>query len=796
MRQRVNRTRLILLLAGGAALVTCALAITLALRARAPIAEPSAPTAEDPAQVAAAPVVKALAAAFVGRSTCVECHQSQVADWTNSHHDLAMQEPTAQTVRGDFNNSSFTYHDVTTTFFKDGEKYRVRTDGPDGKLHEYPVAYTFGVAPLQQYLIEYSGGRYQALNVCWDTRPAEQGGQRWFHLYPDENVTAQDILHWTGPYQNWNHMCAECHSTNVRKNYDQATDTFNTSWSEIDVSCESCHGPASNHVTWARRNASTRYKEPPPPGTASGFLARLREETPGMWVPDPQTGIAKRDHPRTSHVETQTCARCHSRRGTFSEDVVPGQHPSDTHRLALLEPTLYEADGQIKDEVYEYGSFLQSRMYAAGVSCTDCHNPHTLKTAPGNNACARCHTPEKFDTPQHHFHTPGAKGSSCVDCHMPTRNYMVVHARHDHSLKVPRPDLTVSLGTPNACNTCHQDRTPQWAADEIQKRSPGKPRRPQFAEALAPARRGLPGSDALLARLLADTTQPAIARATAAQMLAGARDPAPLIAALRDPEVLIRAAAVNAIMAPDGPTLTNLIGPLMSDPIRQIRMDAARRLAAAPESILSPSLLAARQRAMDEFVAAQALDADRAEARLTMGALYAEEGDAQAAEVQYRAAMRLSPRFPPAYVNLADLYRQLGREPEAIRTLRDGLALCSDSADIPHALGLALVRTDKLGEALVYLEQASTRAPDVTRYAYVYGVALESAGPKGRGIDVLKQAHERHPADTEVLSALVEYCHDAGKLEEAITYAQRLAALLPGDASAQALLDRLTAQRR
>lgn len=810
----------VILLAVFILLIGCiALAVWYGPRSRAP-----APYSRE-AQQADAHVATAESGEkpiYVGRAACASCHQSEDAQWRGSHHDLAMQEATPATVLGDFNNATFTYHNVTTTFYREGDQFLVRTDGPDGQLHEYRVAYTFGIDPLQQYLVEMPGGtggvggaggsgRYQALNICWDTRPRENGsraggggrngkgeGQRWFHLYPNENITSDDILHWTGPYQNWNHMCAECHSTNVHKNYDPAADTFNTTWSELDVSCEACHGPGSNHVAWARSggaeapasNDNTHATTP-----SKGLVARLREDTPGFWLPDPTTGIAKRDRPRTSHAEIETCARCHSRRAAFSEDAMPGRPPADTHRLALLEPALYEADGQILDEDYEYGSFVQSRMHAAGVTCSDCHNPHSLKPAPGNASCARCHAPDRFDTAEHHFHAPGGKGSACVECHMPTRTYMVVHERHDHSMRVPRPDLTVSIGTPNACNGCHADQTPQWAADEIARRTPGKSKRPHFGEAIAAGRRGLPEADALLVRLLADAAQPAIARATAAQMLAESADQRPLIAALADPSPIVRAAAAGALNAPTLADLARPLVPLLNDPVRQVRMDVARRLVSLPDSQLSQAQRSDREGAMREYLAALSLDADRAEARLNLGALHAERGDPVAAEREYLAARRLSPHFPGTYVNLADLYRQLGRDDEAIRLLREGSAQAPESADLPHAMGLALVRAQRLDEALPQLERAATLAPDVTRYSYVYGVALETAGPPGRGIDVLKKAHDRRPNDAEVLSALVAYRRLSGHLDDAMTYAARLAALHPNDPSVRAMLDQLKAER-
>ncbi|HHH43504.1 MAG TPA: hypothetical protein ENK49_05140, partial [Gammaproteobacteria bacterium] len=194
-------------------------------------------------------------AEFVGRPVCTACHTEQAVQWSGSNHDQAMQLATSHTVLGNFDNATFTNFGVTSSFFKKNGRFMVRTVGPDGKLKDYEIKYTFGVEPLQQYLVEFPGGRLQALSLAWDTRSKQQGGQRWFHLYPDENIAYDDELHWTRPSQNWNSMCAECHSTNLEKNYDPVTRTFATSWSEIDVSCEACHGPGSNHVRWAEHKS-------------------------------------------------------------------------------------------------------------------------------------------------------------------------------------------------------------------------------------------------------------------------------------------------------------------------------------------------------------------------------------------------------------------------------------------------------------------------------------------------------------------------------------------------------------
>lgn len=744
----------------------------------------------DPAPAAElAAARRARAATYVGRAACAECHATEDKLWQGSHHDLAMQPATAETVLGNFNGATYDYHGTVSTFAKRDGKYFVQTDGPDGKLQDFEIAYTFGVYPLQQYLIAFPGGRYQALNVCWDTRPKEAGGQRWFHLYPDEDVTHDDILHWTGPYQNWNHMCAECHSTSVCKGYDAASDSFRTSYSEIDVSCEACHGPGSAHVAWARAAEAAGVEKPT--GDPE-LVVRFQEAQAATWTIDPATGLAKREPPRTSHAEIETCARCHSRRGWFHEEVLPGGPLEDTHRPALLEETLYEYDGQIKDEVYEYASFLQSKMYAAGVTCSDCHEPHSLKTLGGNTTCARCHLATKFDTPEHHFHKAGEAGSACVECHAPTRNYMVVHARHDHSFRVPRPDLTLKLGVPNACSQCHADKSTQWAAEAALKWwGPKKPAEPHYGQALAAGHGRVPRYENALAGLLGDGKQATPVRATAAMLLGGsdrAVATAALRTALQDPAPLVRAAAVSALRRDDAATLVRLAAPLLSDPVRQVRIDAARALAGVPETALNGQQRAARDEALAEYRAAQLVDADRPEAHLNLGALHVERGEFAEAEREYQTALRLSPRFPAAYVNLGDLYRMLEREGECVQVLRDGLRMAPDSADLAHALGLALVRQQRGGEALPLLKQAMERAPRNARYAYVYGVGLYGAGDAEGGLRVLREAQGRFSGDAEVLGALVAYSAERGLWDDALRYADKLEALRPDDPQVQGLV--------
>src|SRR5215813_10141464 len=342
---------------------------------------------------------------FAGSEVCASCHQTEDKLWHSSQHERAMAHATDKSVLGDFNDVSFKYFDVTSRFFRKDGNFFVETDGPDGKLASYQVKYTFGLDPLQQYLIEFPDGRLQALSIAWDSRPKDKGGQRWFHLYPTENIKHNDVLHWTKLNQNWNFMCAGCHSTGVHKNYDAATDRFATNWAEISVGCEACHGQGSRHVAWARAKQSW-WPFGKTEDRTKGLPVQLDERRDVVWRIDPRTGNAARNFtPALVRREVETCGLCHARRSEFSEDWTPGRSLSDTHVVSPLRRGLYHADGQMLDEVYNYGSFKQSKMFAAGVTCSDCHEPHGAKLrAPGDGVCLQCHAADKYAAATHHHH--------------------------------------------------------------------------------------------------------------------------------------------------------------------------------------------------------------------------------------------------------------------------------------------------------------------------------------------------------------------------------------------------------
>nr|WP_233998980.1 tetratricopeptide repeat protein [Microbulbifer pacificus] len=684
-----------------------------------------------------------------------------------------MKTPGPDTVVGNFDNATFDYFGTESTFYQRDGKYFVRTDGPEGKLQEFPIAYTFGVYPLQQYLIAFPGGRLQVLSLSWDSRPKEEGGQRWFHLYPDEEIKAGDPLHWTGINQNWNFQCADCHSTNLHKNYHQASQTFATQWSEINVGCESCHGPGAPHVTWAGLSEAARKAEP-----GRGLDISYAERLNARWEMNAERGIAHLavGSRAQTQKEISVCAQCHSRRGTQFPGVRPQDEFLDYFHPALLSENLYHADGQIDDEVYVWGSFLQSKMHGAGVTCSNCHNPHSLKTrTEGNGLCAQCHLPSKFDTAEHHLHPVGSDGAQCVNCHMPAKTYMQVDARRDHSFRVPRPDLSEKVGSPNACIGCHTEKSNQWAADILKKKF-GAPD-PHYGEVIYAARIGAPGADQALQTLAMDKTQPDIVRATAVSLLPRylSRQSAQLLQIIAQGDnALMHLGLAQALDQVPQQVRPALAIPLLYEDERVTASLAANAIAGAPMDAYPEEVGRRFHTALADYEISAAFNGDRPESLVNLAGLRGREGDRVAAEALLEEAIQLAPYYVPAVINLADLYRSSGREKESEILLRNALEGAVDKAPLQHALGLSLVRQQRLPDALGFLREAADSQNAPPRYAYVYGVALHSMGEPDAAIAYQKAALKRFPGNPEVLQLLISLNREQGNTEDAQYYEKQL----------------------
>jgi len=804
-------------------------------------------------------------ATYAGQGKCIQCHQPQHRRWHGSHHDQAMDLATPETVLANF-DQQFNYHGIDSKFTREGDKFFVETDGPDGELQKYPVKYTFGVEPLQQYMVEMEKGRVQVLPFAWDTV-----NKRWFHIYQDDPrpIRHDDPLHWTRPGQNWNHVCADCHSTNLQKNYDNETDSFKTTWSEIDVSCEACHGPGSLHIEIAEKKWLFWDRH-------HGYgLAKLKGEDP------------------TAQLET--CARCHSHRSSIYPDYHAGRRLLDHYIPALLDGGLYHLDGQINQEVYVHGSFQQSRMFREGVRCTDCHDPHSTKIKfQGNKLCSQCHEPVKFDTPSHHHHKVGGTGSLCVECHMPAKKYMVVDARRDHSLRVPRPDLSLKLGTPNACTGCHLDPNKSGPWDDYPKRLEaahggndeakkelreldrwsservrawfGEKRRnpPHYALTLAAAIRGELEDGApqkedrreelneIAARLVKLAKQRKdvgpIVRASAISRFGGYLSPSQMTnieaankTALKDGDASVRLAATHNLMVFYGASTSDIWNfgklnrqerqtivarsfvplrefalPLLEDPVRAVRFEAARALATVPKEFFQTEEQQRIRHVLSELKLGYLDSGDRAPAQLMLAQLYASHRRLEDAEQAYRTALSRQDSYIPARTGLADLYLYQEKYAEAEKLLRGALEFAKEivsdprgeeqQAELHYRLGLLLRAANKpLLQTVKELAKAIALDPKHAQARFVYATAQRDLDDWDAAERHYRLVYERVPTSKQYLDGLVSlykqrierYINQRPpRWSKALFYAKKSVKLMPGNAAFQRKLREIQRELR
>lgn len=653
-------------------------------------------------------------AGFVGSSTCISCHKKEYDLWKGSDHELAMKPADSLTVLGDFDNIKFTSKGITSRFYHTENGYFVNTIGEDGKKHDYKIRYTFGVFPLQQYIVELEEGDYHCLLTAWDSK-----SKKWFDFQPDLKLKHDEWMNWTGGSMRWNNMCAECHSTNLHKNFDPQKKTYHTTFSEINVSCEACHGPASRHVAY--------YKDSIKEGTA-----------PHLYM----------DTSMKPEEVVDKCARCHSRRAEITKFFDYKGDFLDHYVPELPEYPVYEKDGQIKDEDYVYTSFLQSKMYNSGVSCVDCHDVHKAKTKKeGNDLCLSCHD-AKYGTAEHHFHEVGTEAGLCVNCHMTGKTYMGNDFRRDHSFRIPRPDQSVVYGTPNACNKCHTDKSAKWAADIIKKRY-GPDREDHFSNYLLA---GQAGDILALKHLMEHTEYPDIARATAlrfyGRQVASEDDVAFLKRFLKDSSALVRNEAVSTFENLQYKDVASYIEDLLSDPKRAVRVSSARYLTLLK---IPPVDNSDFEKARKEYLDFLEVNADFPSGQNQIAVYNEAKGNVQQAVKAYRRALEIDDNYNAARMNLAFLMYMQGNTIEAEKLYKKVVETEPEFAQAYYMLGLLYNETNRKDDAMRFLGKACEMDSSGSRPCYNYAILLQENKEYQKSLEVINHALSTFPGDEQLL---------------------------------------------
>ncbi len=697
-------------------------------------------------------------AGYAGSESCRKCHAAEFEKWHGSNHGLAERNISAEMDHQAFSPKQTLAHDKESSeVFLDADGLaKILTTGLDKRSHVYQPVRVIGNNPLRQFLIPAPGGRLQACDVTLDPVKNE-----WFSVTGGDGRQPGDWGHWTGQGMNWNAMCAACHNTRLRKNYEPRTNSYHTTMAEMSVGCESCHGPMKDHVEWQKKPPVGKPKDP----TARRF---------------------SRDQ------MLETCAACHARRGEITGDLIPGESFYDHFSLTVADETdTYHPDGQVRDEDYEYSSFLSSRMQAAGVRCVDCHDPHTGKRlAPGNQLCMNCHAGGRADFSKapvidpvaHSHHGSDSTGNQCTSCHMPVTNYMQLHGRHDHSFSIPDPRLTKEAGVPNACSRCHADKDADWAIGAYQSFYGEKPDRPSRSRALlvASARRGEPAARTGLIQLLASAEVPAW-KATACHLLARwVNDPVvttALLGQISNESPLVREAAVRTLgESAKNERTSRALQPLLEDPARAVRVAAAWALC---------ETLDLNSRAGRELVHMLDLNADQPLGRMQLGQFAMRRGDPAAAIRQIRKAIEWDPNSPPFHHDLAVLLSTAGDSQGAVKELREAIRLDPENAAYFYMLALALNEVGSSRESTAALEKTVQLDPGYARAWYNLGLARSGANQPQEAIAALRRGEAADPGDAEIPYARATIHARLGQKQEAIAAATRALEIRPDFAEAR-----------
>lgn len=697
---------------------------------------------------------------YVGDKSCIKCHTNEHHQWKQSDHYMSMLPANDSTVVGNFNNVTFTADKITSRFYRKGSKFFINTEGSDGKNHDFEVKYIFGYKPLQQYLVSFPGGRMQVPRLSWDVNK-----KRWFNQYAGQEIPSHDWLHWTGNAQNWNTMCASCHSTNLHKNYDTKTDTYKTSYSVINVSCESCHGAGQKHLKYIN---------------GSGY--KSGEKTAGSFI--------KLTKNSGQLEQLNTCAPCHARTSEINSAHMDSNEIMDNYIPQIPDTEFFHADGQIDDEDYIYTSFLQSKMHSKGVKCSDCHNPHSVKLKRINNqTCLKCHIPKKYDTAKHTFHIQGAIGSLCVNCHMPGKLYMGNDLRHDHSFRVPRPDLSVKYGTPNACSNCHKDKSAKALADVIVKWY-GPNRIYHFSDDLIPGSRLDADSEPHLIKLINTETTPNIIKATAAFYLSSFQTQASLKTLLsclqyKDAQVRYRALRSLANFAPNN--WIEKAGPLLSDKVRAVRLAAADLFVTLPKNQIPNQYVSAFEIAQNELVSSLQYQTDFSVGNIMLADYYLKIQDYENAESFYLKGLKKDSKMNYALLNLSSLYNAAGKNEASLNVLQKALKNDPNNEQIYYNLALLHNEMNNIAAAEASFAKAVTLKSQNPRVYYNYGLLLSANKRNKEAEAVILKGISINPDTPDLYYALAFVYIQTGNKAKAQQSALQLKQLDPNNPKYQEL---------
>ncbi len=548
-----------------------------------------------------------------------------------------------------------------------GGEFQMR-DTATGKI--YTVAGVIGRKPLVQYLLKWSDGGLQTPSAAWDVQRKE-----WFDVFRDDALQQErgaavrkhgEWGHWTGRGMNWNSQCAWCHMSGFRKNYQVETDTFRSTWKEPGITCIQCHKASDT------------------PDAEDGCL------------------VARADRQLTDAQHDDNCASCHARREELTGDFSIGEAFDSHFRLELPKvPGVFHPNGLQLEEDYCETSFRLHRMGRTGVTCYDCHDPHSGKLvlpAENDELCLQCHGNNQVINgvlaPQvSHNKLCGGKAMPCIECHMPKMTYMGRDARRDHALHWPDPRMSIELGVPNACLNCHKDKDHQWCMDYLEKRYKEE-RMGKYRQRFRAAGHAMQGRGSLQELTAAYAAEEIPAwRATLLGLMAQypltPKVQALALGATQDSDALVRAAAAELL---GGETARKAL----ADKTRSVRHAAGWRL--------FPQM--SHKQVLAEMKETAGFQADQPTGAMQLAMLAAAAGQPQQAELQYKRAIERDPASEVARMDYAVFLAQQNRPVDALAQMLACTREHPENAEAQYRLGLILIELKQYRPALRAMQKA------------------------------------------------------------------------------------------
>jgi tetratricopeptide (TPR) repeat protein len=708
---------------------------------------------------------------FAGSRSCMECHERFYTLWSTSFHGLAMQ-PYSRDLA------------ATRLSPQQGEiavgKYRYRADlsGREGWVHEtgpqgrkrYKIEHVLGGKNVYYFLTPMEKGRLQTLPLAYDVQKkqwydmAGSGTRHFPGRRPDEPVDWRD---W--PYT-FNTACHGCHVSQLSTHYDPKTDIYDTIWLEPGINCETCHGPSEEH--------NRLFKELPPgaPPPTDPRIISVRKFTPGQ--------------------HNDSCSSCHAKASALTTRYPPGERFFDHFDLVTLESSDYYPDGRDLGENYTLTTWLTSPCVKDGrLNCIACHTSsgrYRFKAAENaNDACLPCHRERVADPTAHTRHKTDSPGNRCIACHMPMTEFARMR-RSDHSMRPPAPAATIRFKSPNACNGCHKDKTPQWADRWVRRWHTRDYQGPalQRAGLIEAARRRDWKRLPEMLDAITDKDRDEVFANSLVRLLRPCGDEriAPVLrAAINDPSPLVRSSAAESLgLTPSAADLQALAA-ATGDDYRLVRIRAAQALAGIPGLQLGEPHASTVKKATEEYLASMTARPDQWTSHYNLGNYYLGRQKYSAAVSSYATAIRFDPGEIPPWLNLSIAYARQGDTGMADQALGKALALDPNNAEANFNMGLLKAELNDLPQAETHLRRTLKADPQMAPAAYNLCVLIGERRPK-EALGFCRQAAALQPREPRYVWTTAYYQNRNGERKAAATTLESLLNRQPSFADAYLLL--------